>query len=73
MKIVYLKNQKKEIVFSEIVKKEEARDLKIKLMADKKFNGCSGFIVNLDSIESTFRVVLKEEENPKRGRPTKEK
>jgi hypothetical protein len=61
MKIVYLKNEKKEIVFSEIVKSEKARELKLKLMGDSKFNGCSGFIVNLDSVEGVFKVKVKAE------------
>ncbi len=56
MKIVYLKNEKKEIVFHEVVSNDKARPLKLKLMGESKFDGCRGFIVNLDAYEGVFIV-----------------
>ena len=63
MKIIYLKNNKKEIVFSKIVKNEDAKSNKTELMAELKYNNCRGYIVNLDSYEGVFLVKA---EKPKK-------
>ena len=66
MKLVYLKNDKKEIVFNEVVASDKARALKLKLMADYKYNGCKGYIVNLDAFEGVFSVKVEKPKEKKK-------